>query len=84
MDAGFVPFTPAGAYYVMAGIEKFGFPDDRGFCRHLLEKAGVAAVPGSSFFENPADGASLIRFCFCKKCETLEEAGRRLQALMEE
>jgi aminotransferase len=80
--AGFLPFVPSGAYYVMADIAKFGFPDDIAFARHLLETAGVAAVPGSSFFENPADGASLVRFCFCKKYETLEEAGRRLRALI--
>ena len=79
--AGFRPFRPLGAYYVMAGISAFGFPDDVSFARHLLEKAGVAAVPGSSFFENPADGGGLIRFCFCKKYETLEEAGRRLLTL---
>jgi aminotransferase len=82
LDAsGFRPYRPRGAYYVMAGIEAFGHPDDLSFARFLLETAGVAAVPGSSFFENPADGASLIRFCFCKKYETLEEAGRRLLAL---
>jgi aspartate/methionine/tyrosine aminotransferase len=77
-DAGFAPYCPDGAYYVMAGIDKFGFGDDLAFARHLLEKARVAAVPGSSFFENPSDGAGLIRFCFCKKYETLEEAGKRL------
>jgi len=38
----------------------------------------VAAVPGSSFFEDQAAGAPWIRFCFCKKYETLEEAGRLL------
>jgi aspartate/methionine/tyrosine aminotransferase len=38
-------------------------------------------VPGSSFFENPAEGAQLVRFCFCKKYETLEEARKRLRKL---
>jgi aminotransferase len=80
-DAGFRPFRPAGAYYIMADFSPFGFSDDLVFARHLLESAGVAAVPGSSFFENPAHGASLIRFCFCKKYETLEEAHRRFGAL---
>jgi aminotransferase len=79
--SGFRPYRPRGAYYIMAGIEDFGHADDVSFARFLLETAGVAAVPGSSFFENPADGASLIRFCFCKKYETLKEAGRRLSAL---
>jgi aspartate/methionine/tyrosine aminotransferase len=47
----------------------------------LIEHAGVAAVPGSSFFENPRDGAHLVRFCFCKKFETMDEAEQRLKKL---
>ena len=79
--AGFKCFRPDGAYYIMTGIEQFGFPDDVSMVRHMIENLGVAAVPGSSFFANPADGSSLIRFCFCKKYETLEEAGNRLRRL---
>jgi aminotransferase len=41
----------------------------------------VAAVPGSSFFQNPAEGAHLIRFCFCKKYETLDAAEAKLERL---
>jgi aminotransferase len=40
---------------------------------------GVATVPGSSFVSDPADGAHLLRFAFCKRVETLEEAGKRLR-----
>ncbi len=80
-ETGFRPFRPQGAYYIMADITGFGFPDDVSFALHLLEKGGVAAVPGSSFFEDPSGGHGLIRFCFCKKYETLEEAERRLRAL---
>ena len=80
-STGFRPFRPLGAYYVMADISGFGFPDDMEFTRHLIEKIGVSAVPGSSFFNNPALGGQLIRFCFCKKIETLEEAERRLRKL---
>jgi aspartate/methionine/tyrosine aminotransferase len=80
-QAGFRCFRPDGAYYIMTGIEAFGFPDDTAFIRHMIEHAGVAAVPGSSFFANSSDGSSLIRFCFCKKYETLEEAGNRLRRL---
>jgi aminotransferase len=79
-DAGFAADPPAGAYYVMADISSLGFDDDRAAARHLVEQAGVAAVPGSSFFSEPALGAHLLRFAFPKKLETLEEAGRRLQA----
>ena len=64
--AGFDCSRPGGAYYVMAGIQNFGFSDDVRFVQHLIENVGVAAVPGSSFFANGRDGAHLIRFCFCK------------------
>jgi aminotransferase len=79
--AGFQCFTPRGAYYVMTDVSGFGFPDDVAFVRHLIEHAGVAAVPGSSFFQDPRDGARMVRFCFCKKPETLDEAARRLARL---
>ena len=79
--SGFRCFAPAGAYYVMTDISGFGFPDDLAFVRHMIHTAGVAAVPGSSFFSNPADGANYVRFCFCKKDETLDEAKHRLAKL---
>ena len=79
--AGFRCFRPEGAYYIMTDIRDFGFADDYAFVRHMIERAGVAAVPGSSFFSDCSDGASLIRFCFCKKYETLKEAGNRLRAI---
>jgi aspartate/methionine/tyrosine aminotransferase len=79
--AGFRCWAPRGAYYVMTDISAFGFPNDVEFVRHLIDAAGVAAVPGSSFFEEPARGAQMVRFCFCKKYETLEEAGRRLKRI---
>ncbi len=79
--AGFRPFRPGGAYYIMADISGFGYADDMQFTRHLIEDVGVAAVPGSSFFENPAEGSQLIRFCFCKKYETLKVAQERLSKI---
>ncbi len=79
--AGFRCFLPKGAYYILCDIAAFPFRDDVAFCRHLLEVAGVAAVPGSSFFSRAEDGARLIRFCFAKKLETLEAAAERLDRL---
>jgi aminotransferase len=64
----------------MTDISEFSYPDDMQFARHLIEDVGVAAVPGSSFFADPRDGAQKIRFCFCKKYETLKEAGIRLSS----
>jgi aspartate/methionine/tyrosine aminotransferase len=80
-EVGFGVEPPAGAYYVMADISGFGFPDDVRFSRHLAEDVGVAVVPGSSFYSPPEKGAQLVRFAFCKKLETLKEAGERLRGL---
>jgi len=79
--AGFRCFKPRGAYYIMTDISGFGFPDDVAFSRYLVEEIGVAPVPGSSFYNEPADGSQQVRFTFCKKNETLEEAARRLRRL---
>src|SRR5579871_3879965 len=48
--AGFHCWVPRGAYYVMADVSDFGFPNDTEFVRHLIENHGLAAVPGSSFY----------------------------------
>jgi aspartate/methionine/tyrosine aminotransferase len=81
VQAGFRCFCPKGAYYIMTDISAFGFSDDVSFVRHMIESVGVAAVPGSSFFSDSNAGSSIIRFCFCKKYETLEEAGVRLRRI---
>ena len=80
-NAGFNCVRPRGAYYIMTDISRFGFPDDVTFTRHLVEKIGVAAVPGSSFFRNPANGSQYVRFAFCKKDQTLDAAAERLAKL---
>jgi aminotransferase len=80
-QSGFGTFAPDGAYYIMTDISKFGFADDVEFTRHLIREVGVACVPGSSFYSNPADGAQQVRFCFCKKDETLHQAAERLAKL---
>jgi aminotransferase len=80
-DVGFKVFRPDGAYYVMTDIGRFGFRDDVEFTRHLIREIGVACVPGSSFYSRPELGARQVRFCFCKKDETLEAAAERLRKL---
>ncbi len=77
-ECGFEAQPPDGAYYVMAGIEKFGFDNDVDFARHLIEKAAVATVPASSFYHEPSKGRHQVRFSFPKKIQTIE---RGLQAL---
>lgn len=80
---GFKTFRPDGAYYVMTDISAFGFKDDIEFTRHLIREVGVACVPGSSFYSPDASalGSQQVRFCFCKKDETLMLAAERLKKL---
>jgi aspartate/methionine/tyrosine aminotransferase len=80
-NAGFRCFRPRGAYYVMTDISAFGYKDDVSFAKHLVQEVGIACVPGSSFYRDPRDGAKQVRFAFCKKPETLDEAARRLHKL---
>lgn len=79
--AGFKCDAPEGAYYVMTDISGFGFANDVEFTRHLIREVGVAVVPGSSFYQERAMGSQMVRFCFCKKDETLEAAAEKLAKL---
>jgi aspartate/methionine/tyrosine aminotransferase len=81
--AGFTVFKPRGAYYIMTDISGFGFPDDVAFAKFLVEKVGVAVVPGSSFYNEARDGATQVRFTFCKRETTLAAAEERLSRLPE-
>jgi len=74
----FTCYRPSGAYYIMTDIAGFGFSDDVEFARYLVRDVGVAAVPGSSFYKHAEKGRTKLRFCFCKKDETLADAERRL------
>jgi len=82
-ECGFKPYRPRGAYYVMveaqAVRERLGTADDVDFSRKLIHKTGVATVPGSAFYSDPAMGLNQVRFAFCKKTETLRKALRLLR-----
>jgi aminotransferase len=78
-EAGFKPFVPHGAYYMLAEIPQ-RFSNAREAAMALIEEAGVASVPGPSFYSSNR-GDKLLRFCFAKDFSALEEAGRRLSRL---
>ena len=81
-QAGFRFHVPDGAYYVLCQTD--GVDPDRdssAFARRLVVDPGVAAVPGTSFFADPSQGAGLLRFAFPKRLETLHAAGERLLQL---
>ena len=81
---GFSIAPPEGAYYAFANLGERrgtpGFEDARAAATTLIETAGVACVPGPSFFADPADGDGWLRFCYAKEMPVLEDACRRLVA----
>lgn len=80
-SVGFDVHIPEGTYFLMAGFAAFGHDDDRVFARHMVERAGVAAIPPSAFYNDPSEGKGLIRFAFCKDQPILAEAIERLGQL---
>lgn len=78
---GLTVHRPAGTYFIMADHSAFGFENDVAFCKHLIANFGVAAIPPSAFYHNPADGKDLVRFAFCKTDDVLNEGIKRLQKL---
>jgi len=79
-DAGLEPTVPAGAYYVLASASRLPGKTSAEKARALLAATGVAAVAGSAFFRQ-GRGENLLRFCFAKKDEDLNEACARLRKL---
>ncbi len=79
-EIGLTPCVPQGAYYVLADVSSLPGADSKARAMYLLENTGVASVPGESFFKGTA-GDGLVRFCFAKEDEVIEEACRRLQVL---
>ena len=80
--AGLTVYEPEGAYYVMTDLGGLTQDDDVTFARRLILDPGVAAVPGSSFYKSAGKGRTKLRFCFCKRDETLADADRRLERLV--
>ncbi len=82
-DIGLKANLPEGSYYIMAEagelMDRLGVSDDFELTEKLIEKAGVAAVPGSSFYSGPGEGEKEIRFCFSKKKETLKRVAEKLR-----
>lgn len=82
LESAGLPVLPArGSFFLSADIGALGYSDDRAFCRWLTTEVGVAAIPNSVFYSEPADAPQLARFCFAKKLETLHAAGERLARL---
>jgi N-succinyldiaminopimelate aminotransferase len=84
-DIGFDVLDSFGTYFSCADPRPLGYADSTTFCAELPERAGVAAIPMSAFCDphsaHLGDWNHLVRFAFCKRDDTLEEAIRRLQVL---
>ena len=78
-NAGFQNFRARRRLLHHDRHQRFWFANDVEFTRHLIREVGVACVPGSSFYSVPERGAQQVRFCFCKKDETLQLAAERLE-----
>ena len=80
-QAGLPTLRSEGSYFIMADIAQTGFRSDADFCRWLVREVGVAAIPPSAFYADPASVPLLARFCFAKRPETLRAAGTRLATM---
>lgn len=79
--SGFGVKAPQGSYFILADIHNFPHANATEFCRFLIKEIGIAAIPPAQFYINAEHGEKLVRFCFCKKQETLELAEQRLSRL---
>jgi aminotransferase len=80
-QAGLTPYVPDGAYYILADISSIPGADSKQRALYILDKTGVACVPGAAFYHDDA-GENLARFCFAKEDSVLDEACQRLSGLV--
>jgi aminotransferase len=79
-SVGLTPSVPSGAYYVMTDVSSISGHDDFEKAMNILEQTGVASVPGRAFYHDDA-GANMVRFCYSKPLEVLEDAAARIRKL---
>jgi aspartate/methionine/tyrosine aminotransferase len=83
-DAGLPPLDCQGSYFLLSEIDHLGFGTDVDFCRSLVLNQGVAAIPPSAFYLDPATAPLQARFCFAKEFDTIDAAAERLSGLLAE
>jgi aspartate/methionine/tyrosine aminotransferase len=79
-EVGLNPLPVSGAYFLLADVAGRAASDVE-FCKRLITDTGVAAIPTSVFYQQPAAAPQLARFCFAKSDQTIELAAQRLRAL---
>ncbi len=80
-EIGFRPYSPQGAIYIMADFGQDRYDSALHAAETILEKVGVATVPGAPFYMGSGGGNSVLRVCFAKRLDELEEACNRLRCL---
>jgi N-succinyldiaminopimelate aminotransferase len=78
---GFAVMRPASTYFAIVDVRSVGYEDGFEFCKELITRFGVAAIPTEVFYTDRAAGRPLVRFAFCKRPEVLAEAIARLRLL---
>lgn len=71
---GITCHKPGGAFYAFPNIRSFGLSSEA-FCQIILEKAGVALLPGSCFGEQ---GEGFVRLCYATSESQLDKAIERI------
>jgi methionine aminotransferase len=69
-----------GSYFECYSYKEFTNEADHALAINLTKQYGVATIPMSSFYKDGTDN-KVLRFCFCKKEETLIKAAERLRKI---
>lgn len=77
----FVPLACEGSYFQLADYSRISHEPDMVFAERLTQEYGVAAIPISVFYKDPPKDQRILRFCFAKKDETLDNALEKLCAI---
>jgi methionine aminotransferase len=73
----FTPLPSHGSYFQLYRYDRISDEGDKELCIRITKEYGVAAIPVSVFYEDGKDD-KVVRFCYAKKKETLEQAVERL------
>ena len=73
----FTPLPSYGSYFQLYKYDRISDESDKDFAIRITKEYGVASIPVSVFYQEGKDD-KVVRFCFCKKEETLEKAVERL------
>jgi aminotransferase len=79
-DVGLKPMIPQGAYYILADATSLKGINSKEKAMFLLNSTGVASVPGSAFYHDGA-GDNILRFCFAKNDDVIDDACMRMKNL---